>query len=168
MFKLVKSIDRANHIAVTAAWVCLVAVGFLVSYSVIFRVSGKSIDWSFDLCSFFLVFIAFLPAGPVLANNRHVRLDFVINYAPEKVRTGCNICGYLLGLFYTAVLAWQGFELSLRTFQRQEVSIGGSDIPLFIPMLLIPLGCCLFALQFLVKLVGMLSNASSQAGEERG
>ena len=159
--------DRLVRLGSSASMLAVAAMMFIVSYMYIFRLFHQSLSWGFDVVEFLIVGIAFLPAAEVLSKDRHIRVQVVLQHAPEKVRRILMAMGYGAGLLYTSVLAWQGLQLALRSMSRHEVSIGGSGMPLFIPQLFIPVGCGLFGLMYGVKLVRVIRRSPESGNATR-
>jgi len=61
-----------------------------------------------------------------------------------------NLFGSILGLFFCALVTWQGGEYAIAGFHYRSATILAT--PLFPFMVMIPLGFLLWGLQYLVKI----------------
>jgi TRAP-type C4-dicarboxylate transport system permease small subunit len=120
----------AVRIATNAALVMLVVVvlaAVAVRYLGIFR---GSLHWATEYSRFAIVWIA-------------MTIDFT-EQLPAAMRARVRSAGFIIGTVFLAVLAWQGFRLSLATMLQVSPALG---LPMGYAYLAIPVGATIMTLQ---------------------
>jgi len=133
------AIERVLALAFIAA-VCLNFANVLDRY-----ILADSILGADELQVFIMVWITFLAAAVVAWRGKHLRMDALTSYMPERFRSTLRAAEFALLL----VLAGLAFVLSLRytwdMFSLQQKS-NTAGIPMWIPHGAVPLGFGLIAL----------------------
>jgi TRAP-type C4-dicarboxylate transport system permease small subunit len=133
----------AIRIATNAALVMLVVVvlaAVAVRYLGIFR---GSLHWATEYSRFAIVWIAMLGSAVALDKGAHMAIDFT-EQLPAAIRARVRSAGFIIGTVFLAVLAWQGFRLSLATMLQVSPALG---LPMGYAYLAIPVGATIMTLQ---------------------
>ena len=94
-------------LAAFAAFLTL-AMSFWITYDVLARnLFGVASPWSFDLSEYSLVWITFLGAPWVLLQDRHVRIEILIDALPIHAQRKIGILVSVVAMVICAILAWR-------------------------------------------------------------
>jgi TRAP-type C4-dicarboxylate transport system permease small subunit len=149
--------ERLSRLGAVLAEICLVLLLILVFNEVIARyVLNKPTLYSVELSEYLLLFVAFMAAGWVMRNERHVRMHSVINLMPANVRHVLDICTSSIVLVFCLILVWEGAEASVMAFAGGYHSSSLLNVPLWIPYAIIPIGSLILSLQILVRIVRLI------------
>jgi C4-dicarboxylate transporter DctQ subunit len=96
-----------------------------------------------------LLYIPFLAAAYVLKDDGHIKIDIVLNRLSPKVQTALNMLTSLFSFLVLLVLTYYGTYITLDYYRRGVPTLKYYKIPEFLIIMVIPLGCFLFALQFI-------------------
>lgn len=149
--------ERLSRLGAVLAEICLVLLLILVFNEVIARyVLNKPTLYSVELSEYLLLFVAFMAAGWVMQNERHVRMHSVINLMPVKVRHVLDICTSCIVLIFCLILVWEGAEASVMAFAGGYHSSSLLNVPLWIPYAIIPIGALILSLQIVVRIFRLI------------
>jgi TRAP-type transport system small permease protein len=130
-----------NLVLVSLVVVVLAAVA--VRY---FGVFNGSLDWASEYSRFAVIWVVMLGAAIAFDQGAHVAIDFT-DMMPPPTRRIVRSLGYLCGIAFVAVLAWQGFRLSFATMRQISPALG---IPVGYAYLAIPVGAVIMTVQSLL------------------
>ena len=111
--------DAIRHKIVTiveglSRWLAYLAAGltlamsFWITFDVLGRnLFGWSAPWAFDLSEYSLVWMTFLAAPWVLLQDRHVRIEILVDAVPPAVQRILGILVSLAAIATCGVLAWR-------------------------------------------------------------
>jgi len=157
---LADTCERISRLGVILAEICLVLLLMLVFHEVIARyVLNKPTLYSVEISEYLLIFVAFMAAGWVLQEDKHVSMQAVVNLFSARVRYLCSLFTSILVLGFCSILVWQGARASVMAFKGGYHSSSLLNVPMWIPYAIIPIGSLLLALQLLVR-IGRLIERS--------
>lgn len=145
-------IERINallHWAEDAVLVLLLLgmIGFAVTQIILRNFFGFSITWADILVRFLVLWIALFGAMAAGRQNKHINIDVITRYLPERVRHGVNAIVELITAGVCAVVGVYSI-----TFVQMEFEYGGkafADVPSWICTTIIPFAFMIIALRFL-------------------
>ncbi len=105
--------------------------------------------WVLQFSEYILLYIPFLAAAYVLKEESHIKIDIVLNRLSEKAQTLMNVVTSTLGFFILAVLTYYGALITFDYYQRKVPTIEYLKIPEYLVIIVIPIGCFLFSIQFI-------------------
>jgi len=153
---VLKFINGFERLAGWLAAFCAVIVMLMsawITYDVLARnLLGIGSPWFFDLSEYALVWVTFLAAPWVLLQDRHVRIELLIDVLPAKVQRIIGIAVCLLAFAACAVLFWKTSAAALQYYQNNVMMPRIWRIPRIWPYSAIPIGSGLLAIAFLVRL----------------
>lgn len=137
--------------AVSAVFILFIV--FSVAAEVVMRcLFHRPLAWTVEIAEYLLLYIAFLSAAWVLQRDGHVRLDFVINlFGPGTGRAFRRVSDFLcfvttlVLMIFSAFVAYEQFHLKIPVIKTLEV-------PKWMVIAPIPLGCFFLVLEFLRRL----------------
>ncbi|HCU53292.1 MAG TPA: TRAP transporter permease DctQ [Gammaproteobacteria bacterium] len=145
----------------------LAAATLVVCQMVIMRYFlGASTVWQTEFVTFAIVGSTFIGAPYVLLHRGHVGVDLVSVYARGRVRFLLALLSILLSLVFCAVVTWAGWQ------HWHEAWAGGWRtetvwaLPLWIPLLSLPIGMGLLSLQFIADFLCLVTGREPPFGVE--
>ena len=149
-------VDNLSKLFGIIAVVLLIASVLAVSHMVFVRyVLGQSTIWQTEFVTFAMVAATFLGGPYVLLLKGHVRVDLIENVVEENVKLMLRYLSDFLSFVFCGLIAWAGWIY----FQEAWVENWTTDtvwaLPLWIPLLPMPVGFGLLGLQFIADFIGV-------------
>ncbi len=158
-----QGVERLNRLGVIAAELSLVLLLLLVFHEVVSRyIFDKPTTYSVELSEYLLLFGAFVGAGWVMREDKHVRMHSFTNLLPPRVRQVVSFFMSTIVLCFCTILIWQGTKAALMAFRGGYHSSSLLNVPMWIPYSIIPLGSFLLALQVVVLLGNQMFSPSNK------
>lgn len=146
--------DRVSRLCGIAAMALLLAAVLVVCEMIVVRYFLKaSTIWQTEFVIYSLMAATFIGSPYVLLHRGHVGVDLVPDLSGPLVGSVLRMIGGLISLAFCATLAWAGW------IYFHEAWAGGwrTDtvwaLPLWIPLLPLPLGIGLLCLQYVAELL---------------
>ena len=125
----------------------------LITFDVLMRYFfGRPQLFVDELASFLLVFVVFAGLAYTFRAGGHVRVDLVTSSLPRPVRAWLRVVTLALGLVFLGAVIWVTALSSVGSYRYGRVS-AVMLYPLWFPMLLIPAGLLLMAVEIIVAFV---------------
>jgi TRAP-type C4-dicarboxylate transport system permease small subunit len=156
---LLDGLDRLSRLDGWLGGLCLVLLTALMLTEVALRaLSGPlpflpptlSIAWEWS--SYLMAATFTFGAAMTLRGGGHIRVNLLLAQAPPTLRRVMEFGAALVGLAFTAFLAWSMALFTLQSYARGQTSIS-SDTPLWIPQAAVSFGIALLAAQFLARTI---------------
>ncbi len=158
----VNLVRRLSQVCGVAAAVLLAAAGVVVCQMVVMRYFlNASTVWQSDFVTYAIVASTFIGAPYVLLHKGHVNVDLVPLYVKHRVRFVLALFGSLMSLTFCVVVAWYGW------LYFREALVGGWRtetvwaLPLWIPLLPLPVGMGLLALQYVADILCLVTGRTA-------
>lgn len=136
-------IAGASRGAALLGGVAVLAIAVLVSLDVLLRYFlDRPLLFVDELASLLQVFVIFGGLAYTFLVGGHVRVDLVTSHVPPTVRAWLRVVTLVLGLVFVGIVAWVTMQSALTAYRYGRVS-AVMLYPLWIPMLLIPIGLLL-------------------------
>jgi C4-dicarboxylate transporter DctQ subunit len=140
-----------NGLAWLAGWLMMFAL-IMVCVDVVLRYFFNSpIGGVLQFSEYVLLYIPFLAAAYVLKDDSHIRIDIILNRLSPKVQAALNMVTSVFGILVLLALSYYGTYITFDYYRRGVPTLKYYKIPEFLVIMVIPLGCFLFALQFIRK-----------------
>ena len=122
--------------------VLLLVITGLVFSAAAMRFFGHPLIWSVDMAQLLLIWLCFFGATRAMRERAHLGVDLVVRYFGRRIRLAIELG--LAGLFiaFMAVLAWEGYKL---TMLNKERIFGDSGISYGFVTIAVPVGCLLLS-----------------------
>lgn len=121
------------------------------------------IDWAEPFVRLLVLWVTFLGASLVTGENKHIKIDLLVQVIPEGWRPSLDVLLSLAGAVVTALM----FKASL-FYVQMEMSFGGVlflQLPNWIGQLILPAGflliCFRFALRALSTVLALFGRSAS-------
>ena len=105
--------------------------------------------WVLQTSEYALLYIPFLGAALVLKEDLHIRVDIVLNRLDPKMSALVNVITSVMGFCVLSILTYYGFCLTLDYYKRGVPTLDYIKVPEFLVIIIIPIGCLVFAIEFL-------------------
>jgi TRAP-type C4-dicarboxylate transport system permease small subunit len=143
-----------NRLFALAACVLVMAIVLVVVREVVLRYGFNAPStWGMDVARYLLLFTFFLALAPALESGHHVHVDLFDPLVPPAWRRWFHLFGYVLVVFFGAVLFWYVLEVTLDVFGTDEFSFSVIPIRLKYIYWIGPLGTLQFLLTGCVQLL---------------
>ena len=144
----------------------MLAIVALISYDVAMRSLFERPQLFVDeVVSFLEALVIFGGLAYAFRTGGHVRVDLVTSQLPGRPRAWLRAIGLVLGLAFLGVVMWTTTQSALTAYRYGRVS-AVMLYPLWLPMLLIPLGLALLAAVMLGALAAQLRAARGPRPDE--
>jgi C4-dicarboxylate transporter DctQ subunit len=146
-------LDRVSSGAAFMAGLGVLAITAMVTFDVLMRYFLDQPQLFVDeLASFILVGIIFLGTAQTFQKGGHIQIDLLTNRLRPKVRRIFRILTLAMGIFFLIIVTWETVASSIIAYEQERVS-AVMIYPLWIPMLLIPIGLVIMMLVMGVSLI---------------
>ena len=130
----------------------LMSVMIITAFAqVIFRfVIQMSLDWSEELARYAFLWCMFISAGMAVKHRRHIKVEFIMEMLPKKVRLGFEIISDLIWMAFCLLLVKDG--IGLLEFVKTQVS-PSMEVPFKYIYTSLPVGAALMFLRLVQQMV---------------
>lgn len=151
MKKIIKIQEWIAKISLAVSAVMLATVAGSILLSVADRFLFKvGMMWTEQYARYMLIWSTFLSANVLIYRNELMRVDFLDNFWPEKMKSVREAIYNLLFIIMLTILGWQGM---IQAVDYIGVSLTGINIDKFWVYLCVPVGSALMMIQYLLNLV---------------
>ena len=149
-------IGRVARSAATLAGTAVLAIVALITYDVAMRFFFEQPQLFVDeVASFLELLVIFGGLAYTFRTGGHVRVDLVTTHLSRRARGVLRAMSLVLGLVFLGVVMWPTVQSALTAYRYGRVS-AVMLYPLWLPMLLIPLGLALLAAAMVAALAAQL------------
>lgn len=149
-YRLSKPISTLSGV-MSAIFISMITI--IIVYGVIMRyIFHKPMAWVDPLSIYSMIGLTFIGASYAMHTDKHIRVDVVIKLFKERTQRIIQILMYVIALAYTILLGVLSFKMAYLSFLAGRTDEAFVDIPLFVPQLLIPMGCFLLILSIFAKI----------------
>lgn len=164
--KLLQKLDTLLNKAEGGLLVFLLAVMIVLAFAqvVLRNAFSSGILWADILLRHLVLWIGFLGAALAVSHDRHISIDALTRFLPERVKHGVNVLSYL----FAAFISFLFFRAAL-TFMQNEMLDGSTvyaEIPSWYAAIIIPVGFGLLVVHFLIRAV-LRARSALKGGEAR-
>lgn len=145
---------------IVAASILLVMMMLVVSNVVGRYVLNIPIQGTIEITEFLMVGIVFLTLSCAQAKRNHIRVEIFYMRFPRKIQLWLDLLAYLLGFIIIALITWQGWLSFWDSLKFREATDGYIAFPVYPARSLIPIGCFLFCLRFIVDIIDVIKKIS--------
>jgi len=153
--KMAKVFDRIIVVLfwVAAGLLMFVTIGTCID--VLLRyVFNRPIGWMLEVTEYAMLYLPFLGAALVLKEDGHIRIDLVITFLGERLRGWLNVATSFVGGVVMGTYTWFGAQVTLDYFRRGVPSLESLKTPMFLILMIIPIGSFFFSIQFFRQMAG--------------
>lgn len=159
---LVRRVSQACGIAAAGL---LAAATVVVCQMVVMRYFlGASTVWQTEFVIYAIVASTFIGAPYVLLHKGHVNVDIVPLYVKHRTRVALALIGSLASLAFCLVVAWYSGAYLHEAWAGGWRTETVWALPLWIPLLSLPLGMSLLSLQYIADIVCIATGREAPFG----
>jgi len=145
----------------------LVAAVLVVCQMVLFRYFlNESTVWQTEFVTFAIIGATFVGSPYVLLTRGHVNVDLVPLYLGHKGRFALALLSAVAAFAFCAILAWESWNYFYEAWDNGWITETVWALPLWIPILPMPVGIGLLALQYLADILCLLTGREAPFGLE--
>ena len=164
----IRLIQGLSRLCGVFAALCLAAACLVVCQMVVMRyVLGASTIWQTEFVTYAVVAATLIGSPYVLLTRGHVNVDLLPHYLGHNARMVLALLASVLGLVFCALLAWTGWQYFHEAWQEGWTTETVWALPLWIPLLPLPLGIGLLSLQYVVDILCLLTGRDLPFGMEK-
>jgi len=149
------------------AAVCLAAACVVVCQMVVLRYGmGASTVWQTEFVIYALIAATFLGSPYVLLHRGHVGVDLLPTMLGGKGKFVLEMIGGLISLAFCSVLAYSGWIYFHEAWANSWTTDTVWALPLWIPLLPLPLGIGALCLQYIAELIKLAQGSAGLSASE--
>ena len=146
-------VDRVSDACAVAASAMLIAAMLIVVWMVVYRAMGNSTYWEIEAATYLIVGTVLVGSPFCLKTRGHIGVDLVSEWLPPRGRRVLTRVLAVLGLAICLYLAWEGLQLTLEAWHKNEHSGSTWNPPRWPFFALMPVGLGLTALQYVAEML---------------
>ena len=148
-----RGFERTAAVLAAVAGGLILAMSLWITYDVLARYFfDVASPWSFDLSEYSLVWITFLGAPWVLLQDRHVRIEILVDVLPVPAQRALGVAVSVIAIGVCVVLTWRTGIAAVEYFRNDIMMPRIWRIPRIWPYAVVPIGSALLACAFVVRL----------------
>jgi TRAP-type C4-dicarboxylate transport system permease small subunit len=161
-----RGVDRISQAMGIIAMLLLAAAVLVVCQMIVIRyVLQASTIWQTEFVIYSIMASTFLGSPYVLLHRGHVGVDLLPTMLGGRGRFILELIGGLVSLAFCAVLAYSGWIYLHEAWEGGWRTDTVWALPLWIPLLPLPLGIGLLCLQYVAELIKLCQGKSLSASE---
>ncbi|MGE0503568.1 MAG: TRAP transporter small permease [Rhizobiaceae bacterium] len=131
-------------------------------------VFNTSLTWSEDLSRVLLVVMVYFGAAAVAAEDRHIRVEFVLDALPSNIQRVVRLLIDIACLAFALMAVWLGLRLV-----RDTAAIGlsfahsGFALPVWVAQSCIPVSFAIMSVRIAMRIAGYGHKAASEPALQR-
>lgn len=135
------------------------ALTLAVVYEVVARYFfNRPTAWAVDFTEYALLYITFLGAAWALRERAHIRIEILTERLGPRPQLALGAVVSLLAAGVSAVLMWQGAEVTWEAYTKDQAMLKAWRVPRWILILPIFLGSLLLVIEFLRQAWGSVMD----------
>jgi TRAP-type C4-dicarboxylate transport system permease small subunit len=109
---------------------------------------NRPIPWMLEITEYVMLYIPFLGAALVLKEEGHIKVDLLIYRLSDRNKIRISIVTSLVGGIIMSIYTWLGIQVTLDFFNRGVTSLEYLKTPMYLILMIIPIGGFFFTIQF--------------------
>lgn len=156
----INAVSAVSRLFGVIAMLLTASAALVVTHMVVVRyfLDGSTV-WQTEYVIYALVAATFLGSPYVLLHRGHVNVDLLQLRAAPVARRAMQTVSALVGVAFCALLAWSGWEYFHEAWSFGWRTSTVWAIPLWIPLLPLPLGIGLMVLQYIAEIMKIQGGA---------
>jgi len=117
---------------------------------------NASIAWLYEVTEYLMVILIYLGLAYCDTVDGHISIDFILVSLPNRIKKIIQIINHVLMLVFMVLLTRQAWVLFEESWRLHRGNIGAAHTPVAPSQFFMLVGCFVFALHLLVKLIGIV------------
>jgi len=165
---IVATLDRAMRPLEGVAGVVSFLVMTLVALLTFLMVAARyglpfRMVWVVEVAGYAMLALAFLPASIIQRDRGHIRLDMLYNVLGPRAKVACDLFVFVVSAATITTLGMFAARTVLDNIRRNVVIIDVIDIPRWILVLVIAVGCLLLGVRLLRDAFSTIADARASS-----
>lgn len=161
-----KAYDAVLYGMAWCASLLIVAMMLVITLDVVIRNLGyQSSGHFFTFTEYALLLVPCLGAPWLVREKGHVYVEILLMHLERRKRAALRLAIGVVCIAVCTILAWYGFELTIRDYLANEKDVRSLDMPRWMVVGFVPLSFAMMALEFLRFLVRREDFLGSLAGQ---
>lgn len=153
MKRFVSIVETLSRLCGLSSMLLIAASTLVVSQMVFIRYFlGASTVWQTEFVVYAMIASTFIGAPYVLMLKGHVSVDLLPNLLGGNGKRLLDVLAATLSLAFCALLAWSGWHYFYEALSKGWTTDTVWALPLWIPLLPLPLGIAILCLQYIVEI----------------
>jgi TRAP-type C4-dicarboxylate transport system permease small subunit len=167
MRMFIRAVDRLSEALGITAMLLLAAAVLVVCQMILIRyVFNASTVWQTEFVIYALIAATFLGSPYVLLHRGHVGVDLLPTMLGGKGKFVLEMIGGLISLAFCSVLAYSGWIYFHEAWANSWTTDTVWALPLWIPLLPLPLGIGALCLQYIAELIKLAQGSAGLSASE--
>jgi C4-dicarboxylate transporter DctQ subunit len=163
---LYKGLDRVIYWGGIVAGFFIVLTTGMIFYEIVSRsLFDAPTTWATELTIYAIIGSCFVGAAFAVRADAHIKVDLLLHNVPASVRRWMLIISAILGLAFSLIFTWFGWEHVMQSMELGFTSTSLLQIPMYIPEMLLPVGGILLCFAFLLQLVDYARGGEGEEAE---
>lgn len=164
----IRAVSAASRLGGWLAMGLLAAAATVVCQMVFIRyVLNGSTVWQTEFVIYAVTAATFLASPQTMAEKGHVRIDLLSARFGRRGRLALEIVAGLLSAAFLVPLTWSGWHYFHRAWSNNWLTETAWELPLWIPLLPLPVGMGLLCLQYAAEIMRMSGQPEGAERVER-
>jgi TRAP-type C4-dicarboxylate transport system permease small subunit len=151
-----KRLAQAEFALVSAIFIAIVMLVFVAS---IMRTFGHPVMWSVDMAQLLFIWLCFFGAIRAMRQRGHLGVDLFVRLAPHRYRLIIETAVGLIFCAMLAILAVEGYDLTILNKQRQ---FGDSGISYAFVTIAVPVGSVILGGTIIYNIIDAWRNRRAE------
>jgi TRAP-type C4-dicarboxylate transport system permease small subunit len=144
--------DLISKLAAYVAVLMLLLLTLLIFVSIIARsFFNNPLSFTEEVSAYLSVGIIALGLAHTLKEKGHIQVQIISSHFPSKLKRILDPILVIIGFAWAVPLAVGALQFWYRNWTEEVTSWGGLQIPVWIPSLVLPLGCFILLLQMVIE-----------------
>lgn len=165
-----KALDALYLGAAWMAALCMIGVLAMVLLSIVGRLMGFHVPGTDAYAGYAMAGAGFMALAHTLKSGEHIRVTLIIGRLAGSARRGLEIWALSVACVLAGLLAFYAWRLAWQSHQFHDISTGTDATPLWMPQILMGLGCTVLLIALLdewwLELRGQRSHAAGDTRHE--
>lgn len=127
------------------------------------QATGASIPGVVEYSEVLMVGLVFLGLAYAQRARAHIGVDLVTERMPVRVAHIARAIGLTIAFVVLAIMAYETFEVALRSFESREFRFGLVQVPIWPARMIIPIGLVALLLELSISLYDEIVGARTRA-----
>ena len=128
--------------------IILFSAAIITTYDVMCRfIFNSPTSWALEIAQYSLLYATFLGGAYAFLEDSYTRVEVITNLLPKRVQRGLYIIGDIVTVILFVILAWHSSKFTLLCFTKGWLESTPLKTPMWIPLIIIPIGCTMMAVQ---------------------
>ncbi|MBX3610886.1 MAG: TRAP transporter small permease [Hydrogenophaga sp.] len=161
-----KSLDALYLGAAWLAALFMVGVLVMVLLSIVSRLAGFYVAGTDAYAGYAMAGAGFLALAHTLKRNEHIRVTLIIGHLGGKARQGLELWALSIAVLLAGLLSWFSWRLVWQSHLFHDISTAADATPLWIPQILMGLGCTVLLIALMDEWVLELRGQRARTAED--